>query len=291
MELAFILNGDKSNHMGKSLKGTNGESPGPGWWIWMERLSLDAVLVVVLWALALGLLGTGQVDGTAVLILGLATWLVYVGDRLLDVRRGTKVSARHRFYARYAGRFAVGWGIGFVVTFYVAISGLHLRQFEFASCVAVAVFVYWAVVCAIRSKGLRLLFKRLLVPIILSAGVGVMTEAWRSREALVCLGLLFLGASLNLCLISIEETRFESGVYARALGISSLWLMCVLALLGILLIPWSVPLSGAALYGALAFGVLRRRLLQRSVKGVRMWSDAILADMAFVLLLLRFLGL
>lgn len=52
-----------------------------------------------------------------------------------------------------------------------------------------------------------------------------------------------------------------------------------------------VPLSGAALYGALAFAVLRRRLLQTSAKGVRMWSDAILADTALLLLLLRFLGL
>lgn len=277
--------------MGNSLEAMNGNSLVLGVWVWMERLSLDAVAVVVFWAVALGRLATGQVSVSAVLILGLATWLVYVGDRLLDVRRGTKVSDRHCFYARYAGRFAVGWGIALVATFVVAISELPLRQFELASCVAVGVFTYWAVLCAICSKGLRLLFKRLLVPIILSAGVCVMTEAWRSREALVGLGLLFLGASLNLCLISFEETRFESGVYGRALGIASHWLIWVLAIVGILLLPWGVPLSGAAIYGALAFAVLRRRLSQTSVKGIRMWSDVILADMALVILLFGLLGL
>ncbi len=46
-------------------------------------------------------------------LLGLAVWMIYVTDRLLDARRSRSAisSARHRFHARHARLFVVGLGI------------------------------------------------------------------------------------------------------------------------------------------------------------------------------------
>ena len=53
---------------------------------WLERLSLDAVIVAVVWGLALGK-DTGNPGLlVSIVILGCATWLTYVSDRLWEVR-------------------------------------------------------------------------------------------------------------------------------------------------------------------------------------------------------------
>ena len=72
---------------------------------WLERLSLDAVLVAVVWGLALGGKGMGLI------VLGLATWLTYVADRLWEVRPGKPVpqTDRHSYYKSNYTVFRTVW--------------------------------------------------------------------------------------------------------------------------------------------------------------------------------------
>lgn len=82
------------------------------WWLWPNLLSLDAPLVALCWAWlfskAWGVVSVPwQLWGT----LALVVWIIYVLDRLLDVRQsgGTEeLDPRHRFHARYAKLFWVG---------------------------------------------------------------------------------------------------------------------------------------------------------------------------------------
>jgi len=69
--------------------------------------SLDAPTVAIVWALAFAWAGGVRLPLWVPLLLALATWSVYVADRLLDARAGLREPARHtlrerhRFHWRY----------------------------------------------------------------------------------------------------------------------------------------------------------------------------------------------
>ena len=69
--------------------------------------SLDAPTVAVVWALALAWAAGVRLPLSAALALGLATWVLYVGDRLLDARAGMtsggteRLRERHLFHWRH----------------------------------------------------------------------------------------------------------------------------------------------------------------------------------------------
>ncbi|MGB6132087.1 MAG: hypothetical protein WBG54_09915 [Acidobacteriaceae bacterium] len=66
--------------------------------------SLDAPSVAVLWAWALGRAVGADLSWSALAVLGLGTWLIYVADRLLDSRLGAlrvDLRERHFFHARH----------------------------------------------------------------------------------------------------------------------------------------------------------------------------------------------
>ena len=69
-------------------------------WLWPNVLSLDAPFVAVAWQALLSSVSGTPLRPVGRAILFLAVWLIYIVDRLLDVRRPAVVSeaARHRFY-------------------------------------------------------------------------------------------------------------------------------------------------------------------------------------------------
>ena len=81
------------------------------WWMWPNVLSLDAPVVAVLWQAALA-----RVSGVALpegchLALGLAVWLIYMVDRVLDgfsMGEQPVKTMRHAFYQRYRWYFVFG---------------------------------------------------------------------------------------------------------------------------------------------------------------------------------------
>jgi hypothetical protein len=79
----------------------------PKWW---HLLSLDAPTVAGLWAWSFARAAHVSLPVYAPLLLALGTWLLYVGDRILDGLRAPAsmvLRKRHHFYARHRAQFLV----------------------------------------------------------------------------------------------------------------------------------------------------------------------------------------
>jgi hypothetical protein len=70
-------------------------------------LSLDAPTVAVLWAWSFARAADVHPSGSALAVLGIGTWLLYVADRLLDARSPVRhpLRERHFFHARHRRAF------------------------------------------------------------------------------------------------------------------------------------------------------------------------------------------
>ena len=71
--------------------------PHRAWWRWIQWLALDAVAVAVAWVYVFGRMTGARVFPVEVVCLGMAVWLVYMGDRLMDARTGNGAAERHQF--------------------------------------------------------------------------------------------------------------------------------------------------------------------------------------------------
>jgi len=123
------------------------ESPSPlGLW---HLASLDAPTVAVVWALAFAWAAKVSLPVWTPVLLALATWAVYVGDRLLDARRAFRTGQlqclpeRHRFHWRHrriliplavAATSAAAW-----IVFFLMPAGIRERN----SVLAAAALVYF----------------------------------------------------------------------------------------------------------------------------------------------------
>lgn len=83
------------------------------WWLWPNLLSLDAPLVAVAWLYMFARAWqVNYLEWQAYLALGLGVWVIYVCDRLLDLRLRDPgdplLAKRHDFHARFRGFFIAG---------------------------------------------------------------------------------------------------------------------------------------------------------------------------------------
>lgn len=76
------------------------------WWLWPNLLSIDAPLVAVAWAWMFAKAwGVVSVPWQLWVALGLMVWVIYVLDRIIDVRRhGKGVSLEKRHYFNFENR-------------------------------------------------------------------------------------------------------------------------------------------------------------------------------------------
>lgn len=82
-------------------RASNPETP---WWLWWHLLSLDAPTVSLVWALLFAHCYGVRLALNEAVILCLAVWIIYIGDRLLDGWRVANLGAlqqRHFFYAQH----------------------------------------------------------------------------------------------------------------------------------------------------------------------------------------------
>jgi hypothetical protein len=255
---------------------------------WLERMSLDAVVVAVLWGVAQGLAGGASISFGILLILALATWLTYVADRLRDAAAGRNVptTCRHLYYRNHYKEFRIAWLVAFPVTIVLALVLLPLWKFIWGWVLVGLIIGYLYSVGKTVDASRRLLLKRLAVPLIFTAGVGWMTEGWRTAEGGVGLLVLFMAALCNVLLISSQEKR-EKTLPSWLPGLLGVTLVAlVLAGNLSLLIHW--PTGVAALYCAMVYFILLLRIKERGLKVIRLWVDAALADGAILVILLQY---
>lgn len=256
---------------------------------WLERLSLDAVFVAVLWGMSLGAAAGGMPPPGELGVLAMATWLTYVADRLRDVRSGRPVplTDRHLYYQNHYNEFRGAWLAGFLVVVPAALLMLPAWKFAGGWVLVGGILLYLWLVGKIRAASARLLLKRTAVPLIFTLGTAWMAEAWRTGAGLATAAVLLAGALANVLLISRREADPETAPGwlspAAAGSVGLLALACLAAF------PFHWPAGVAALYGTAVFAFLLNRIRETGLDHIRMWADAALADMAILFLLLEWL--
>ncbi len=131
----------------------------------MNSLSLDAPLVAVSWQnLASRILGV-SLTWNEVLLLFLATWLAYAGDRLLDsIQQAENKSGlpRHLFAVKYRQILGFVWGGVFLLTTILALVTVVLSKLMIASALVSGVAFYF-LICFLFPRFARIIIPRELV--------------------------------------------------------------------------------------------------------------------------------
>lgn len=119
-------------------------------WRWLCRLSLVEPAVAVAWHLALERSLSLPMAFDRTLLLFVCLWLVYMADRLLDVRRLSDArkprTERHSFVYRHPRSIAVAWSATFVASVSYAVVTLSPREWIGGVCVCLFTAVYFWVV-------------------------------------------------------------------------------------------------------------------------------------------------
>ncbi|MEX0324069.1 MAG: hypothetical protein AB3N63_18065 [Puniceicoccaceae bacterium] len=252
---------------------------------WIECLSLDAVIVAVLWGMAMGMR-----DLAELVVLALATWLTYVADRLRDVApsRGALMTDRHVYYRDHYKGFVVSWICGFVGVIVLALLALPLWKIGWGLVlVGLILFYLWAL-RQIERPGSRLLFKRTAVPLIFAAGVCWMAEGWRSHAGIYLTILLFAGALVNVLLISYWENRYKNPPkwLPHMLGAGIVGMFC-LSQFGLLYFTAS---GIGGLVTVFSYFIILLLVQAEKASNVRAWTDLALAAGAVFILVIEILS-
>lgn len=181
---------------------------------WPNWLSLDAPLIAVTWqsmvACSLapsGAAGSAAAEAPAVscaacAVLFLTVWLIYAGDRLLDVRRldfGGEVAERHRFVGRWAAVLWPLWWMLLAVDLVVAITGLEPAIWGPGAALFACVAAYTIVVHG-PLPWRRRVPKELIVGAVFAVGTCLPVIARRCDSRLVWTIAMLVGLFVLNCL-------------------------------------------------------------------------------------------
>lgn len=194
-------------------------------WRRPNDLALDAALVAVAWYAALMCEQHLIPSWSAAAVLGMSVWLVYQGDRWLDVRGRSLAdipTQRHRLAARWRKSFAAVWIIVLLANVALALTKLPVVELEAGFAVLAASVVY---TIGIQPRAPRRITKELQIGLIFAAGVGIFF-AGRAVESVPWLvgSLTFfaLVCFLNCALLAKWEMDADRQLgrasLARALG-------------------------------------------------------------------------
>jgi hypothetical protein len=229
-------------------------------WLIPNVLSLDAPLIAVAWQALLASRSGTTLRPAGRAILFLTVWLIYIVDRLLDVRVPAvgPEPARHRFYREHGRAMSVLAVIVLVVDATLIIFELHPAVFRVGLVTFAGVCVYFALV-----HGTALRFpKEIVVAWLFTMGTFLVAFArseGRELHLLIPALALFLLALANL--VAIEYGEGGGSGMVRALGRWYLVWVGALALTAPLALPgrWFFAIGMAAAVLVMVH-VLRERL-------------------------------
>lgn len=219
-------------------------------WMWMNLLSLDAPIVALVWQDFLARCYPSLLRPAGRWVLGLTVWIIYIADRLIDVRgpAAANEAARHRFC-----REKRGLAKALLTTLVLGdlfIAQRWLRPAVLSNGILIgagvacylAVFAFWRMAAVIR-------WKRLCAALLFTAGIflvawtgtanpwRVLTEPavafcalclgnmmlieWRERGRCAERGWIWM-VLLALVCASPQHARWYTGVAAAALGLAAL---------------------------------------------------------------------
>lgn len=261
------------------------------WWIWPNLLSLDAPFVTLVWVLAIGSAsGLGSLPWHLPVLLTLAVWCIYIGDRLWDVRRMVKLNeatARHQFHARHfrvlSGLLALAMVTGLVLAVWKLSLGVWLTA---AAVTLVVGGYYWQL-----QRGIIIIPKEVACGVII--GLGTLTPLSGHWDAVMVAHAALFGALCTANCLAIARWEREqdasndlNATPQRHPAVVRLlpWMLGGIGLCGLLL---GTHLGLAASLASLALGALLLFEHTMSLDLLRVLSDVCLLT-PLLLLLERF---
>jgi hypothetical protein len=146
---------------------------------WWHLLSLDAPTVAALWAWFFARSMHLHMSLLPAMLLALATWLLYVADRLLDGLRPTEpLRERHRFHARHRAAF-ISAALLLLVLLACSLTRMRTQALRDDTWIAAFTFLYLCVV-HFKTRSKLHLPKELAVAVIFAAATAV--PAWSRLE-------------------------------------------------------------------------------------------------------------
>ncbi len=278
--------------------------PRKPWWLYPNLLSLDAPLVAVAWLYIFA--KTWRVDyhpWEAYVSLGLAVWVIYVADRLLDasIHTGTtgRLEARHAFHQKYRKFFVIGAGIASITTLYLVVRYMQSPIYHYLMIGAVLVAGFFGLLMLSSQESSEVPHtKNILAGVTFAFGTAMMAhhylpafgipEMLKSREFL-CFAVL---CTLNISAIDLwEHAHRATDIEVKASD--ELALTLPLTLLGGASLVFALlddgmvtrPFFYSTLTGAALLQILNRSRARFSIDALR-----VLADVALLLPLIVYLA-
>ncbi|MGA9465285.1 MAG: hypothetical protein WBV28_21010 [Terracidiphilus sp.] len=255
--------------------------------------SLDAPTVAVVWSLAFASVAKIYLPFWVPVLLALATWSIYIGDRLLDARRALRTGAlhslreRHFFHWRHRRLLLPSAGMAALLAAGIIFTCMPVLARERNSVLAVAALAYFSGVHLPHHRSQRfaaLLSKEFLVGVLFTAGCALPTlsRVWLVHTAprlffpwIVPVVFFAALAWLNCCAIDCWESRAPSRIVTHA-GLLALPGLAFAALLAS-----AEPASAALLLaGCASLGLLA--LLDRFRDGMTPVSLRAAADLVLL---------
>jgi hypothetical protein len=174
-------------------------------WLLPNLLSLDAPVVALVWQDFLARVTATPLRPPARIVLGLTVWVVYLVDRLLDVRRPAETveASRHQFYRRHRSFAVALTAVALLADIGVSLAFLRPLILRNGFIVLGAVLFYLAAVHGVFRWRLP---KELAVALLFTAGTFLVAWTWTPQplETLLLPGVIFC----LLCLVNL--TAIES---------------------------------------------------------------------------------
>lgn len=265
-------------------------------WLWPNLMSLDAPLVAVAWLFVFT--RTWRVDQlgyypwVTFAILGMAVWVVYVVDRLLDVSmRGTDsehCSERHRFHGRHRRFFGVGLVVVVVACLTLVVLHLPIAVFSYLLVLCLMIGGFFAL--SLFSGGGEVSYaKNLMAGGAFAFGTAMAAHVYlpwgvdeliRSRE-FVCFAVLCF---MNITAIDLWEKAARSGDEETSAG-AELSVSLPLTLLGAASLVFALldhEMTTRPFFYAILTGAALLQVLNRTRRRFGMESLRVLADVALL---------
>jgi hypothetical protein len=280
------------------------QRPAPAW-LWPNLLSLDAPLVAVGWEMLAARCYGVSVALSTTLCLALAVWLIYVADRVLDVRRSEQKrpeAARHRFYRAHGRTFLAPLAAGSLIGAWLAWRYLDAATFRHGLWLLGAIAAYFAAVHLVPVRRRGWFPKELAVAALFAAGCFL--PVWRGGRppwlAMILPWILFA----VICWINsatIEYTEWERlrerrqdtpHPWSVALGQHTATAAICVALVAIVFVPLVAASGARQLLLAVVLGGLDLAALGGYKDRLSADAVRVLADLALLapVVLLAFLS-
>jgi hypothetical protein len=268
-------------------------------WLYPNLLSLDAPLVAVLWLhIFAKTWGLGYHPWQAYLTLALAVWVIYVGDRLLDISlfgaNTDKLGPRHHFHNRHRKWLMVLVALAIGIACFFLLTQMPRTIFKYLILGGVFVAGFFGLSMLSSQDGNEVPYsKNILAGLTFAYGTAMTAHMYRgefdlnsllfSRE-FICFGTLCI---LNIAAIDLwEHAGRVSDIEIKASDELALTLPLIVLFFASLVFAAmddsTQPFHYAILTGAALLYVLNRVRAQLSMDALRVLADVALMVPALV---------